>query len=202
MSTGKFHDFYLAYVKYTDPKKVEKDARRQAEAILQTCSELINKDGSKSVGIIYSANYGQTRMIERVYFAGGYNTGTNGDAQATVMCEMEALLGSTYNSLQGKMHILPITTLNANVQPWNENIHLGIVRTDLDRIDNYLQDGWDVLGWQNQDNNSGKDPKNPYAIGGKNAKPPNFPKLVSDKIQSTLIDFAKKYPGKPIKVKE
>jgi hypothetical protein len=197
MSTGKFINFYLPYIvkgKVVPPGD-------QAEAILRTCSELINKDGSKSVGIIYSANYGQTRMIERVYFAGGYNTGTNGGAQAPVMREMEALLGSTYNSLQGKMHILPITTMNAYtdaVDPWNENVHLGIVITDLDRINNYLQDGWDVLGWQNQDNNSKKDAKNPYAIGGNNAKPP---KLVSDKIQSTLIGYATRYPGGYMEVK-
>jgi hypothetical protein len=68
----------------------------------------------------------------------------------------------------------------------------------LDRINNYLQDGWDVLGWQNQDNNSKKDEENPYAIGGNNAKPA---KLVSDKIQSTLIGYAKKYPGGHIEVK-
>ena len=39
-----------------------------------------------------------------------------------------------------------------------------IVKTDLDRIKTYLDDGWDILGWQNQ--HTGKDSSHPYAIGG------------------------------------
>jgi hypothetical protein len=197
MSTGKFINFVLPF-KNENGKIVP--PKNQAEDILRTCSKLINKDGSKSVGIIYSANYGQTRDIEKVYFAGGWNTQTGGANQGAVISEMEALLGSEYKELQGKMHILPITTMNAYtdaVHPWNENVHLGIVITDLDRINNYLQDGWDVLGWQNQDTEN--DRLNPYAIGGSISG--QLPTSVSDKIQSTLIGYAKKYPGGSIEVK-
>ena len=52
--------------------------------------------------------------------------------------------------------------------------------------------GWDVLGWQNQDNNSDIDPNNPYAIGGRISG--RLSKSVSNQIQSTLINYHDKYP--------
>jgi hypothetical protein len=78
---------------------------------------------------------------------------------------VEQLLGKAkYSHLQGKLHILPVTTMDYNSIPsWNEDIHIGIIYTDLKRIENYLMVGWDVLGLQDQKNNA----KKPYAIGGK-----------------------------------
>ncbi len=165
-------------------------AHDQAEEILKKATDL-TANGSKSVAITYSANYGQTRDIQKIYFAGGWLTNTSGANQAEVMRQMEILLDSTYAALQGKMHIVPITTLNAYtdpVSPWNDDVLMGIIITDLARIEMYLESGWDVLGWQNQSTVS--NPQHPYAIGGGVVK---LPTAINEKIQSTLIGYAKKY---------
>jgi len=187
MSKGTFINFYLPYK--------HASAKDQAESILKKAEELIAKGGS-GVAITYSANYGQTRKIEKVYAAGGWNTGTGGANQAEVISNMEHLLGSSYQDLQGKMHISPITTMNAYdvpVNPWNDDVLLGIVKTDLDRIKtSYLEKGWDVLGWQNED----KLTKNKqYAVGG--ATSGALPEAVNDAIQNTLGEYAKDYLPTP-----
>lgn len=164
--------------------------QEQAEKILGKAEDLLNNH-AKGVAIIYSANYGQTRQIQQVYFAGGWNTETSGANQAAVMQEMESRMGSDYKHLQGSLRIVPITTMNAYdtpADPWNDDILMGIVTTDLDRIRIYLESGWHVLGWQNQDTAS--DAAHPYAVGGGVAK---LPTAVSDKIQQTLISYAKQY---------
>ena len=107
------------------------------------------------------------------------------------MCNMESLMVREYDMLQGKVHILPITTMNAFsdwVERWNEDVQLGIVTTDLDRIRIYLETGWHILGWQNQ--STIKNSTSPYAVGGGIAQ---LPDLVKDKIQATLIEYAKVY---------
>lgn len=180
--TGSFQDFALDYTKYTN--------QQQAILILKEAQRLIS-NGSKGVAITYSANYGQTYEIEKTYFAGGWKTGTSGANQAEVMTVMETAMGSApYDSLQGKMRILPITTMNGapGASPWDDDIHMGIVTTDLNRIRIYLEVGWNVLGWQNQKTVGNLE--HPYAVGGGIA---SLPPRISDKIQGTLIDFAKKY---------
>lgn len=186
MSIGKFVNFVVPFLK----DGVSVSSQNQADEILQKCRELISS-GSQGVAITYSANYGQTREIEKVYFTGGWETKTNGANQAAVMSSMESLLARDYQDLQGKMQILPITTMNAYnnpVAPWNDDVLMVIVTTDLDRIQRYLEGGWDVLGWQNQ--NTVNDPKHPYAIGGGVAK---LPQAVAEKIQTTLINYAAQY---------
>ena len=148
MTTGTFLNFNLPFLQ--NGAKVP--AQQQAETILQKALDLV-ANGAKGVAIIYSANYGQTREIEKTYFSGGWNTQTSGANQAEVMHEMESLLGSTYAALQGKMRIVPITTMNAYTDPadpWNDDMLMGIVITDLARIKTYLEGGWTILGWQNQ----------------------------------------------------
>ena len=186
MMKGVFIDFNVPYSK----GGVSVLPQNQAEDILKKANDLVI-NGAKGVAIIYSANYGQTREIEKVYFTGGWKTQTNGANQAAVMNCMELLLSSKYSTLQGKMRILPITTMNAYnnpVNPWNNDVLMGIVTTDLERIKIYLEGGWNVLGWQNQ--NTVTNPKHPYAIGGGVAK---LPQAVSDKIQNTLIGYATTY---------
>lgn len=180
---GTFINFELNYKKLNN--------QEQAKAILDKTKELV-ANNTKGVAITYSANYGQTRDIERVYLSGGWNTQTGGANQAAVIQDMENLLASTYQHLQGKIHIVPISTMNAYSTPaipWNDDVHMGIVITDLDRIQNYLKDGWSVLGWQNQDTVS--NPVHPYAVGGGVAS--TFPKAISDKVQKTLISYAGEY---------
>ncbi len=192
MAKGTFINFYLPY----SNGGVRISPQEQAKTILTKARELI-ANGAKGVGITYSANYGQTREIERIYFAGGWNTQTMGANQADVICSMESLMLSEYDSLQGKVHILPITTMNAyseRVERWNEDVQLGIVTTDLDRIRIYLESGWYILGWQNQ--STIKKPTSPYAVGGGIA---HLPDIVKDKIQTTLIEFAEDYDYKSLR---
>ncbi|CAN5255640.1 hypothetical protein BH10ACI1_BH10ACI1_07440 [soil metagenome] len=186
MSKGSFINFEIDYMKNGN----QVPPQQQADEILQKAEDLIS-GGALGVAITYSANYGQTRLIEETYFTGGWNTQTNGAHQATVIYTMETLLGTKYQNLQGKMRIAPITTMNAYtdlVDPWNDDVLMGIVVTDLERIKIYLEAGWNILGWQNQDTVT--NPKHPYAIGGGVA---TLPAAVSDKIQNTLIGFAATY---------
>ncbi len=165
-------------------------SEQQAEKILNIAAEFV-ADKAKGVAITYSANYGQTRKIQRVYFAGGWNTETNGANQAAVMHKMESLLAGSYKHLQNKMRIAPITTMNAYdtpVVPWNEDVLMGIAITDLDRIQTYLEEGWYILGWQNH--RTANDQVHPYAVGGGIA---TLPDALASKIQQTLMSYAHKY---------
>ena len=74
MGAGSFINFCLRFNTKHEPGLSSED---QAKAILQKGQELI-QNGSKGVGITYSANYGQTRKIEETYKKGGWFTGTDG----------------------------------------------------------------------------------------------------------------------------
>ena len=185
---GKFIDFLLPYQIAGDLV----GPREQAELIALAVQRLLDA-GAPGVGIIYSANYGQTREITRTYLCGGWHTGTGGSNQAAVMTALEDGMAEAYASLQGRLHILPITTMNAYVDPvpdWNAELLRGIVVTDLARVQAYLDAGWHVLGWQNQDTVA--NPAHPYAIGGGIA---TLPAVVDALIQQTLIGLAGKYPA-------
>lgn len=185
MSTGQFLNFNLPYKE----NGVYVSSAAQAQVILTKAQSLIN-GGAKGVAITYSANYGQTLEIAKVYAAGGWDTNTNGANQAAVMYAMEQMMGTTYTGLQGKMHIAPITTMDGYppTTPWNDTVLMNIVTQDLGNIETYLKNGWVVLGWQNQDTVGNL--AHPYAVGGGIA---TLPIAVSDKIQQTLIGFAQTY---------
>ncbi len=179
MKSGKFIDLRIDFE--VDGKKIS--ASEQAKKILEKANALVKK-GSKGMAIIYSANYGQTRDIQRTYLSGEYCAQILGANQAQVMFEMERMLSGIYNSLQYKMRIAPITTMNGYSNPvpnWNNDVLLGIIQTDLDRIENYLLSGWSVFGWQNQ--LTAADSNAPYAIGGGVVK---LPAQITDTIQERL----------------
>lgn len=188
MKLGKFTNLLVAYL--TD-KKTSISFDDQATVILVAAQKALD-NGALGVGFIYSANYGQTREIEKTYFSGGWNTNTIGANQAQLVMAVEKFLGTpAYSSLQGKLHILPISTMNAYdhvISDWNVDLHIGILNTDLDRVENYLKSGWDVLGIQDQDSNVQK----PYAIGGHIA---NMNQRENDFIQDFLKKLSKNYPG-------
>lgn len=186
MKTGNWVNFYLPF--RDNGQTIS--AKSQALKILQTSIELLKK-GAKGVAITYSANYGQTREIQRCYFSGTWITAISGANQAAVMSEMEQLLNSSHEKLQGGVQVLPITTMNAYedpIEPWNADVLLGIVMTDLDRVKAYLESGWTVLGWQNQ--NTHHNPSHPYAVGGGVSQLPQF---IDDKIQACLIEYSQQY---------
>lgn len=188
MSTGAFINFLLPFKK--DGETIS--AKEQAKKILQKSQELV-RNGSKGVGITYSANYDQTIKIAETYKQGKWFTDTNGANQANVMHQMEALMHThPYEDLQGKLRIVPITTMDGysskpRPKPWSVT-HKDIVKADLERIKAYLEDGWDILGWQNQ--TTIDDPKHPYAVGGGIA---NLPPEIEKLIQKTLIQFDQDY---------
>ncbi len=184
MATGKFIDFMLPYM--VGGKNVP--SHDMGVKLLDEARTLIS-NGSPGVGFLYSANYGQTRTIEKTYFGNDWNTNTTGAHQAVTVMAVEKLLGTTYTDLQGKVHIMPITTMDAYVNPvgnWGDEVQRGIVTTDLDRIEYYLLNGWDILGLQDQDSNA----KKPYAVGGNIA---NMSQAVSDMIQQRLSTFSTVY---------
>lgn len=182
MKTGQF-------INYSAPYGGIHTSDHEATKLLDT-ADLLIKAGCKGVGYIYSANYGQTRTIQKTYFGGDWNSNTTGANQALLIMAVEKLLGEqNYSHLQGLVRITPITTMNAYDNPlptWNEDIQTGIVNTDLDRIEYYLECGWSILGLQDQHTNTQK----PYAIGGNIA---NMSQAVSDFIQHTLIKFSTTY---------
>ncbi|MFM2392253.1 MAG: hypothetical protein RLZZ546_230 [Bacteroidota bacterium] len=189
MSAGKFINLLVAF---ENEKQESISYDEQAKVILAAAQKSI-ASGALGVGFIYSANYGQTREIQRTYFAGEWNSNTQGIHQAQVVVSVEKLLATPlYSSLQHKLHILPISTMNAydNAIPgWSVDLHLGILNTDLDRIEIYLKSGWDVLGLKDQNSNVLK----PYAIGGPVAK---MVKAENDFIQNSLTKLASNYPQK------
>ena len=178
---GKFIDFYLPYSQ--DGKNIS--AKSQAEKILQEAATLLKK-ASFGVAIIYSANYDQTKTIRKTYTEGKYKTGTSGANQANVMTEMEKLLDTpNYQHLQSKIRIAPITTLTYS--DYDGKDHITVVKDDLDQIQQMLENGWDILGWQNQTTIKSK---NKYAVGGGVA---TLSQDISDEIQSTLLSLASQY---------
>ncbi|WP_228019646.1 DUF2281 domain-containing protein [Sphaerospermopsis sp. LEGE 08334] len=177
---GKFIDFYLPYSQ--DGNHIS--AKSQAEKILQEADTLLKK-GSFGVAIIYSANYDQTKTIRKTYAEGGYKTGTSGANQANVMTEMEKLLDTNYQHLQGKIRIAPITTMT--FLDFDGKDHITVVKDDLAQIQQMLENGWDILGWQNQTTIKSK---NKYAVGGGVAK---LSDDISNEIQSTLLSLASQY---------
>ncbi|MBO1062653.1 MAG: DUF2281 domain-containing protein [Aphanizomenon sp.] len=174
---GKFIDFYLPYSQ--DGNHIS--AKSQAQKILQEADTLL-KTCSFGVAIIYSANYGQTKTIRKTYAEGGYKTGTSGANQANVMTEMENLLDTpNYQHLQSKIRIAPITTMT--YADYDGKDHITVVKDDLAQIKQMLENGWDILGWQNQTTKK-------YAVGGGIA---NLSHDISDKIQSTLLSLSSQY---------
>ena len=179
---GHFIKFLLPY---KDDKGNYLSSGAQAHSVIEEAKKRINA-GAKGVAITYSANYGQTLAIHKTYKAGDWNTHTGGANQAGVITAMEKLMGTTETSLQGKLQIAPITTMTYEPNGYGDYTHKEVIEADLKYIKTLLEQGWDVLGWVNQDTNPD------YAVGGGVARSldqhnkPYFPKELSDLTQETL----------------
>ena len=186
---GHFVKFLLPY---KDDKGHNLSSDSQANSVIEEAKKRI-KAGANGVAITYSANYGQTLKIHKTYNAGNWNTHTGGANQAGVITAMENFMGTTETALQGKLQIAPITTMSYESNGYGDYTHKEVIETDLKHIKNLLDQGWDVLGWVNQDT----DPE--YAVGGGVAKSldqygkPYFPKELSDLVQETLKKYATDY---------
>ncbi|WP_299684659.1 hypothetical protein [uncultured Dokdonia sp.] len=186
---GHFVKFLLPY-KDDHGNMISSDS--QAFSVIEEAKKRI-KAGAKGVAITYSANYGQTLEIHKTYNAGDWNTHTAGANQAGVMTAMENFMGTTETALQGTLQIAPITTMSYESNGYGDYTHKEVVEADLKHIKSLLDQGWDVLGWVNQDT----DPE--YAVGGGVAKSldqygkPYFPKELSDLVQQTFKKYTADY---------
>ncbi|MFZ1415236.1 MAG: hypothetical protein WAS73_11760 [Defluviicoccus sp.] len=175
---GTFIPFMLDFSKFS---KTE-----QAQAILDEATNAVAA-GQPGAAIVYSANYGQTQTIRADYAKKQWITGISGINQAEVIMEMEALLNDdAHQAQQGQLLIAPISTMSYpdKVDP------LATVKDDLRQIKQLLDDGWRVLGWQNQQSIL---TDRPYAVGGGVAG--RLPDDISNAIQTTLAGFARDYPA-------
>ncbi len=177
---GRFINFYLPY---QDERGNARSAADQALAILAEAQTLISL-GSPGVAITYSANYDQTVTIHKTYQSGHWQTHLSGANQAAVMQAMETLMASQYSPLQQQLKIAPITTMT--YRDYGGRTHRQVVESDLDAIQWLLDQGWAVLGWQNQRTIPG------YAIGGGIA---TLPQDIDILIQTTLAKYAADYPS-------
>ena len=180
---GKFVPFMLHYKPQFNSKPGDLDSTQQAQAIIDKARALIEA-GTAGVAISYSANYHQTVAIHQVYTGGGWFTHTSGSGQATVMAEMERLMGLPENKdIQLKLRIAPITTMSypSDLTPY-QYVFLDLVNIKIGLLDQ----GWTVLGWQNQDVAPGE-----YAIGGNIAG--KMPDDIRGLIQNVLQLYEKSY---------
>ena len=183
MATGTFIDFPLIYNDKKNDGGLTND--QQAIAILKKAKQLLAA-GFPVVAITYSANETQTRALVKAYAAGNYMAGIDGANQAQVMNAMEAHLGGQdWKELQMKVRIAPITTI-----PDRGSDALQIVQADIARIYDQLDQGWAILGWQNQ--TTVHRPDHPYAIGGGVAA---LSGAVDRAIQDGLRSLAAAYPA-------
>lgn len=134
------------------------DAQQQAKQILDKVRAL-NQQGHKQVGITYSANQGQTKLIKSTYGSGKWQTHTSGANQAEVIAAVEQLLTTLeYKNLQTVFRIVPITTID--YQKTNQTALDDDVQQSLDNASQFIKDGGYLLGWANQLTNGS------VAIGG------------------------------------
>ena len=175
-----------------------KSAKDQAVEILEYVLQYYNEGrGYEQIGILYSANAGQTDTIRQTYENGGWFTGTNGGNQASVISEVEKLLRDNprYQKLQSIFRIIPITTMD-----YSKSGHVmddQRIKDDLNAVSVFLKKGNRVvLGWQNEYTKEGE-----YAIGGgiamqSGTKEEKMKKQIQmDAVQIGLSDIAEEYPS-------
>ena len=159
-NVGLFLDFFLPY----DSRNRE-SPRQQAQSMLNMAEAIIHEGNAPGVAITFSANQNQSQKIHDSYRRNQWFTEIEGPNQGEVMRHVETLQrdSAQYIGLQGQVHIAPITTVYNDDQD-DGDINRG-VRSDLEKIkSDYLDRGWVVLGWQNQDSVAQGSAR--YAIGG------------------------------------
>jgi len=176
--------------KTDEPDALDEEA--QAIRLLDEIDLLCSVHGVPEVGLPFSANHAkQTLHVHDVYRNDQWETGIHGHGQAAVIANIEKLLKSPkYQHLQFRVKFLPVTTCEfpggkgKTREEW--------VQDDLHRIEEFIENGGTVIGWQNQDTGAG------YAIGGGVAG--DLPPSIKDLVQKTFARFATKYPDETIKV--
>jgi hypothetical protein len=160
MKKGLFVDFYCPYR--------NRSAREQALQIVDVADQYLAK-GYACVGIIYSANYEQSRQIKEGYQKKQWLTGIGGSNQAKVMMDMEDIIKEHRQDLLGRLIILPMSTMNGYRKIHYSdrdftNAHPQVIDQDFADIREFIAKGGVALGWQNDTTIDRKD--GPYAYGG------------------------------------
>jgi hypothetical protein len=160
MKQGLFVDFYCPYQ--------NRSSQDQAHQIVKTADGYL-KQGYRKVGIIYSANYEQAHRIKRSYSKEKWITGLGGSNQGAVMTAMEDILKWDRQDLQGRLIILPMSTMNGYRKIYSSDdnftkIHPHVIDEDFIYIRRFINEGGVALGWQNDTTINRKD--GPYAYGG------------------------------------
>lgn len=170
-------------------------AKDQALKILEAAKAAVAQ-GYKKVGITYGANSAQTTDITSAYPKAF--TDINGTLQAAVMKEMHALLQSTYSGLNGKVYILPITTIIEG------STRKPVTTVEIERdqlfIEDFIKSGGVALGWQNQDTYNRQAAPYPIAEGNAAKLYAGGPVPFFKGFQEKLIEFAATYkPSEALK---
>ncbi len=157
-------------------------SEEQARLVISKVQELL-QEGANGVAILYSANYRQTQAIQEAYAANRWKTGVTGANQASVIQCVEHLIEHSFQDLQGKFRVAPITTMTYDNYDGMQ-LH-EVVLIDLENIKALLAGGWYVLGWMNQETQPH------YAIGG--GVSGAMDSELKDLIQRALAEFAIEY---------
>jgi hypothetical protein len=175
---GKFIPILIPFKRNDVPVSPED----QAVQILSAADELMKNGICVKTGIIYSANYDQTKSIHHTYQNNKAITDINGANQAQVMYALEKLLTRSFSHLQHKFRIVPITTISYS--GYDGFSHEAVIKNDLYHLESLLQNGWCIFGWMNQHTAP------EFAIGGGIA---SLSEQQNHLIQSTLKKFAEIY---------
>ncbi len=172
-----------------------KDAQLQAEIILYTARQVLER-GYEKVGITYGANPLQVDKIREAYANNKASfTDIDGSNQADVLHRVHRLLQTnTFRDLTGRFYLLPVTTAHIK-----QNEIVNAQKEDVVHVENFIQDGGLVLGWQNTGSlalkSEDKKGFGPYALGGGVARDA-FVSNALEATQEKLKSFAEQYNSK------
>ena len=221
VNQGAAYSLYVEFGILTDQTA---DARRQAEEILTGMLQVMDTNNPhQKFGVVYSANLSQTKEIEKWRNDSGndktFPPTMEGVNQAAVMREMVWLMqhDSKYVELQGRVEILPITTVKYKQDPVRRGDNyiqdedyktngqqLQQISKDLSVISNFKQHGGVVIQLVNQTGfgpNAQKPPvsgtflsaSNEYSYGVGGGTTTLSPQL-NQMVQEALHDFAQSTP--------
>ena len=179
MESGHFIPFLL---RFKDKSGTIIPAEEQAKRVVSKVREVLD-DGAMGVAIIYSANYRQSQKIRETYASNNWKTGVKGANQAAVIQWVEYLIEHSFQDLQGRFRVAPITTMTYDTYDGQQLSE--VVLKDLEYIKSLLNEGWHVLGWMNQETQPH------YAIGG--GVSGTMDTDLKDMIQRALVEYAIEY---------
>jgi len=141
-------------------------AEQQAARIYTFISEQLDRDPTKKIALIYSANNGQAEQLHNAYQTNAGNPemlpNISGGGQAILFSKLIQLINKKNQEnpgFAGRVRVLPIaTSLKGGVNTPGNIVSGEMIKRDLDAIQHHLQHGYDVIGIPRTETT--------YAIGG------------------------------------